>query len=100
MIFEHRNLQKKGRQLTANLSAQNFLLPREDLGFRVEYKQPYLWGRGDPHRAALVVSAFNSRKLSGVFTPGMFACATAAAESHVTHGHVKLGLQVSNAAGQ
>ena len=70
MIFEHRNLQKKGRQLTANLSAQNFLLPREDLGFRVEYKQPYLWGPGDPHRAALVFSAFNSRKLSGVFTPG------------------------------
>jgi len=78
MIFEHRNLQKKGRQLTANLSAQNFLLPREDLGFRVEYKQPYLWGRGDPHRAALVVSAFNSRKLSGVFTPGAPACCGAA----------------------
>jgi len=80
MIFEHRNLQKKGRQLTANLSAQNFLLPREDLGFRVEYKQPYLWGRGDPHRAALVVSAFNSRKLSGVFTPGAPACCGAASE--------------------
>lgn len=70
MLFEHRNLQKKGRQLSASVTAQNFLQPAEDLGFRLEYKQPYLWGPNDPHRAALAVSAFNSRKLSGVFTPG------------------------------
>ena len=92
MIFEHRNLQKKGRQLTANLSAQNFLLPREDLGFRVEYKQPYLWGRGDPHRAALVASAFNSRKLSGVFTPGELACNGCVRSEATPYRHVECAL--------
>lgn len=70
MLFEHRNLWKKGRQLSASVTAQNFLQPAEDLGFRLEYKQPYLWGPNDPRRSALAVSAFNSRKLSGVFTPG------------------------------
>ena len=52
------------------MTAQNFLVPAEDLGFRLDYKQPYLWGPADPRRSALAISAFNSRKLSGVFMPG------------------------------
>lgn len=70
LLFEHRNLQKKGRQLSASVTAQNFLQPAEDLGFRLDYKMPNLYGIQDPRRSALVVSAFNARKLSGVFIPG------------------------------
>ena len=35
LMFEHRNLAKKGRTLTASISTQNFLSPSDDLGFRV-----------------------------------------------------------------
>ena len=66
-------------QATASVTAQNFLQPADDLGFRVDYKHPYLWGASDPNKTALNATAFNSRKLSGVFTPGAlftgaFAC--------------------------
>ena len=57
-------------QATASVTAQNFLQPADDLGFRVDYKHPYLWGAADPNKTALNATAFNSRKLSGVFTPG------------------------------
>lgn len=70
LLFEHRNLGKKGRTLSASVSSQNFILPADDLGFRVDYRHPYIYGADDPNRAALGVTAFNSRKLSGVFTPG------------------------------
>jgi hypothetical protein len=57
-------------QATASVTAQNFLQPADDLGFRVDYKHPYLWGPADRHKTALNATAFNSRKMSGVFTPG------------------------------
>ena len=60
-------------QATASVTAQNFLQPADDLGFRVDYKHPYLWGAADPNKTALNATAFNSRKLSGVFTPGTLA---------------------------
>ena len=37
---------------------------------QADYRHPYLFGDDDPNRTALGVTAFNSRKLSGVFTPG------------------------------
>lgn len=52
------------------MTAQNFLQPADDLGFRVDYKHPYLWGSSDRNKTAVHATAFNSRKLSGVFTPG------------------------------
>lgn len=52
------------------MTAQNFLQPADDLGFRVDYKHPYLWGASDRNKTALNATVFNSRKLSGVFTPG------------------------------
>ncbi|KAK9809832.1 hypothetical protein WJX72_000025 [[Myrmecia] bisecta] len=70
MTFENRNMGGKGRQLAATISTQNFVSPSDDLGFRLDYKHPYLRGANDPLRTALNVAAFNSRKLSGVFAPG------------------------------
>lgn len=68
ILFEDRNLGGIGRSLSASVSAQNFLFPSDDLSFRVEYKAPYVWGSNDPNKAALTVSAFNARKISGVYS--------------------------------
>lgn len=57
-------------QATASITAQNFLAPGEDLGYKVEYRHPYFFSGRDPKRTALAVSIFNARKISGVFTPG------------------------------
>ncbi len=57
-------------QATASITAQNFLAPADDLGYKVEYRHPYFFSSKDPKRTALAVSIFNARKLSGVFTPG------------------------------
>ncbi len=57
-------------QLSASITAQNFLAPADDLGYKIEYKHPYFFGSKDPKRTAGAVSIFNARKLSGVFTPG------------------------------
>jgi hypothetical protein len=46
---------------------------QDDLGFKLEYVRPYLWGDHDPKRTSLNVSAFNARKLSPVFTGGPFS---------------------------
>ncbi|BDA41547.1 Protein TOC75, chloroplastic [Coccomyxa sp. Obi] len=70
LTFEHRNIARRGRQATASITAQNFLAPADDLGYKVEYRHPYFFSSKDPKRTALAVSIFNARKLSGVFTPG------------------------------
>lgn len=57
-------------QATASITAQNFLAPADDLGYKVEYRHPYFFSSKDPKRTALALSVFNARKLSGVFTPG------------------------------
>ena len=41
LMFEHRNLAKKGRTLTASISTQNFVSPSDDLGFRVSYNSRF-----------------------------------------------------------
>lgn len=69
-MFEHHNLQKKGRQASLNINAQNFLYPGQDMGYKADYKYPYVFGRDDTKKTAFTVSAFNARRLSGVFTPG------------------------------
>lgn len=70
VTFEHRNLQGCGNQLSASINTQNFLRPAEDLGFRLEYRVPFLRGPADPARASLGAQAFNARKQSPVFTAG------------------------------
>jgi hypothetical protein len=52
------------------MAAQNLLMPGDDLAFRVDYKQPYVFGGGDTKKTAFSLSAFNVRKISGVFIPG------------------------------
>lgn len=49
---------------------QNLLTPGDELGFRVDFKQPYVFGGADTKKTALAISAFNVRKVSGVFIPG------------------------------
>jgi hypothetical protein len=49
---------------------QNLLMPGDELGFRVDFKQPYVFGGADTKKTALSLSAFNVRKISGVFIPG------------------------------
>ena len=50
MAYLVAKLPARGAQATASVTAQNFLQPADDLGFRVDYKHPYLWGRPTPIR--------------------------------------------------
>eukprot|EP00884_Botryococcus_braunii_P006606 jgi/Botrbrau1/15947/Bobra.0260s0008.1 len=68
ITFEHRNLQKKGRTASVSVTTGNFMQPADDLGYRVDYKHPYIFGDDDPNRTALCATAFNSRRISGIFT--------------------------------
>lgn len=70
VFFEHRNLQREGRQVFGSVSTSNFLAPQDDLGFKLEYLRPYVRGERDPVKTGLRVGAFNARKLSPVFTGG------------------------------
>ena len=69
-MYEHRNLGAKGQQVSASCNAPNLVAPGDDLGFRVDYKQPYVFGSIDPKRTAVLATAFNARKISGVFIAG------------------------------
>ena len=70
VFFEHRNLDSWGRQLFGSISTANFLEPQEDLGFKLEYNHPYCKGAADSDKTSFKAAAFNSRKLSPVFTGG------------------------------
>jgi len=70
VFFEHRNLDSWGRQLFGSISTANFLEPQEDLGFKLEYNHPYCKGDADSDKTSFKAAAFNSRKLSPVFTGG------------------------------
>lgn len=70
VFFEHRNLDRWGRQMFGSISTANFLQPQEDLGFKLEYIHPYCKGDGDIDKTSLKAAAFNSRKISPVFTGG------------------------------
>lgn len=70
ITFEDRNVHNNGSSLSATIDAPNFLQPGEDLGFRLEYKRPYIYGDRDRKKTAMTVSAFNVRKQSAVYKSG------------------------------
>ena len=70
VFFEHRNIDRWGRQLFGSVSTANFLQPQDDLGFKLEYIHPYCLGDSDGDKTSFKAAAFNSRKLSPVFTGG------------------------------
>ncbi|DBA96635.1 hypothetical protein WJX77_012422 [Trebouxia sp. C0004] len=70
LTFENRNLGKRGNQFSASVTAENFLEPNDDIGFKVDYRQPYVRGTSDKFKTALEGTAFNNRKTSGVFNSG------------------------------
>ena len=65
---EHRNIKGEGRLLYGHIATGNFLSPQDDLQFKLEYNHPYLLGDDDPDKTNFRAMAFNSRKLSPVFT--------------------------------
>ncbi len=70
ITFEDRNVHNNGSSISATIDAPNFLQPGEDLGFRLEYKRPYIYGDRDRKKTAMTVSAFNVRKQSAVYKSG------------------------------
>ncbi|GBG61930.1 hypothetical protein CBR_g26093 [Chara braunii] len=70
VFFEHRNIAGENRSIYGSVSTSNLFNPQDDLGFKVEYLHPYVYGDDDPARTTLRISGFNSRKLSAVFTGG------------------------------
>lgn len=68
--IEHRNLDGEGTSLSASLSTTNFLAPQDDLGFRVEYTVPRVFGDDDENRTRFKAAAFNSRKASPAYSGG------------------------------
>ncbi|GMH32188.1 hypothetical protein BSKO_00022 [Bryopsis sp. KO-2023] len=68
-IVDNRNLFGKGYNLTGTVTTSNILDPR-DIGYKIEWRKPYVWGERDLNRTALSVTAFNARRVSGVFTGG------------------------------
>lgn len=69
-MYEHRYLGPKGHQLSASCNAPNLIAPGDELGFRVDWKLPYFRHKKDPKKSTLSASAFNARKISGVFIAG------------------------------
>lgn len=70
ITYENRNLLGNAASIAASINTKNFLAPADDLSFRVQYSQPYMYGLDDPKRTRLTASLFNGRKICGVFTPG------------------------------
>ncbi|KAK9810669.1 hypothetical protein WJX73_008942 [Symbiochloris irregularis] len=70
LTYEDNNMNGMGQSFMATVSTDNFASPGDDLSFQVDLRKPYLRGRRDPTQRARVFSAFNSRRTSGVFTPG------------------------------
>ncbi|CAH8306321.1 unnamed protein product [Eruca vesicaria subsp. sativa] len=68
--LEHKNIKGLNRSLMGSLATSNLLSPEDDLGFNLEYVHPYLDGVYSPRNRVFKTSAFNSRKLSSVFTGG------------------------------
>mmetsp|Transcript_503 Transcript_503/g.1644 ORF Transcript_503/g.1644 Transcript_503/m.1644 type:complete len:782 (-) Transcript_503:148-2493(-) len=67
VFVEHRNMDGFGQSVYLSVSAGNVLQPQEDLGFKLELSNPWYRGRAN---VTAKLSAFNSRKLSPVFTGG------------------------------
>ncbi|KAK2079279.1 hypothetical protein QBZ16_002970 [Prototheca wickerhamii] len=70
ITYENRNVGGKAATLAASINTKSFWNPAEDISYRLMYQLPYVFGLGDPQRTKLQATAFNARKLCGVFTPG------------------------------
>ena len=70
ITYENRNVGGKAATLAASINTKSFWNPAEDISYRLVYQLPYVFGLGDPQRTKLQATAFNARKLCGVFTPG------------------------------
>nr|VDD32692.1 unnamed protein product [Brassica oleracea] len=68
--FEHRNIHGLNRSLMGSVTTSNLLNPEDDLAFKLEYVHPHVDGVNNPRNRVFKTSAFNSRKLSPVFTGG------------------------------
>ncbi|KAH0906808.1 hypothetical protein HID58_038635 [Brassica napus] len=68
--FEHRNIHGLNRSLMGSVTTSNLLDPEDDLAFKLEYVHPHVDGVNNPRNRVFKTSAFNSRKLSPVFTGG------------------------------
>ncbi|KAL0887200.1 hypothetical protein Bca101_011183 [Brassica carinata] len=68
--FEHRNIHGLNRSLMGSVTTSNLISPEDDLAFNLEYVHPYLDGVDNRRNRIFKTSAFNSRKLSPVFTGG------------------------------
>jgi outer membrane protein assembly factor BamA len=107
--YEDRNLFKKGDQLTGDVHCASFLHPSDDLQLRAQFKRPAVFernasrkersmgtvapsGPGVVGKPALVVDAFNSRRLSSVFT-GVGAAAQAVPTVWVERAGAQLYLE-------
>eukprot|EP00746_Dinoflagellata_sp_MGD_P158729 gnl/MRDRNA2_/MRDRNA2_86543_c0_seq4.p1 gnl/MRDRNA2_/MRDRNA2_86543_c0~~gnl/MRDRNA2_/MRDRNA2_86543_c0_seq4.p1 ORF type:complete len:752 (+),score=17.14 gnl/MRDRNA2_/MRDRNA2_86543_c0_seq4:332-2257(+) len=69
IVFEHRNVRGNGTQISASLSAQNLVLPEDDIAVKFEMKKTFLRGINNTTRINLNVALFNTRKLSTAFSP-------------------------------
>ncbi|KAF6150299.1 hypothetical protein GIB67_033998 [Kingdonia uniflora] len=70
VTIEHRNIKGLNRSVIGSITTNNFLDPQDDLSFKFEYVHPYVDGVHNPRNRTFRSSAFNSRKLSPVFTGG------------------------------
>ena len=69
ILVDHRNLFRKGLNLTGTVTTSNLMDPR-DIGYKIEIKKPYIFGEKDPKKTAINCIIFNSRRISSVFTAG------------------------------
>lgn len=73
ILVDHRNLSipfvGRGNNLTGTVTTSNLLDPR-DLGYKIELKKPYVFGEKDEKKTSFSMIAFNSRRMSSVFTSG------------------------------
>ena len=68
IFVEHKNVDGEGASASGSLTSSDLLVPTNDIGFKVEYKKPYIFGTSDENKTSLVASAFNTRKQSVVFS--------------------------------
>lgn len=71
ILIDHRNLRLlgHGNNLTGTVTTSNLFDPR-DIGYKIEWKRPYVFGEKDPKKSSLSGIIFNSRRISSVFTAG------------------------------
>lgn len=69
ILIDNRNLFGGGHNLTGTVTTSNLLDPR-DIGYKIEWKKPYVFGEDDRKQTSIYGIMFNARRISGVFTAG------------------------------